>query len=89
MRLIQPLKFRILKMGCFKMPCLQMIRLQMRVFQMVKTVASQLKLLTPIPVLKFIGMPPRCPQDAPRMSPGCPQDIPRMPPGGEASATMK
>ena len=42
MRLIQPLKFRILKTGCFKMPRLQTPRLQMGVFQMVITVASGL-----------------------------------------------
>ena len=37
MHLIQPLKFRILKTGCFKMP-----RLQMGVFQMVTTVVCGL-----------------------------------------------
>ena len=36
MCLIQPLKFRTLKMGCFKMP-----HLQMALFQMVATVASE------------------------------------------------
>ena len=34
MGLIQPLKFRTLKTGCFKMLHLQMPRLQMAVFQM-------------------------------------------------------
>ena len=42
MHLIQPLKFRTLKMGCFKMPRLQ-TRLQTAVFQMGITVASGLK----------------------------------------------
>ena len=40
MRLIQPLKFRILKTGCFKMPRLQTPHLQMAVFQTGVTVAS-------------------------------------------------
>ena len=43
MRLIQPLKFRILKTGCFKMPRLQTLRLQTGVFQTVITVASELR----------------------------------------------
>ena len=43
MRLFQPLKFRILKMGCFEMPHLETPRLQMGVFQTVITVASGLK----------------------------------------------
>ena len=41
MRLIQPLKFRTLKMGCFKMP-----HLQMAIFQMGIIVASGLRLTT-------------------------------------------
>ena len=40
MSLIQPQKFRTLKMGCFKMPRLQMPHLQMAVFQMGVAVAS-------------------------------------------------
>ena len=40
MRLIQPLKFRTLKTGCFKMPRLQTPRLQTAVFQTLITVAS-------------------------------------------------
>ena len=34
MSLIQPMKFRTLKMGCFKVPHLQMPHLQMAVFKM-------------------------------------------------------
>ena len=41
MRLIQPLKFRILKIGCFKMPHLQMPHWQIVVFQVVVTIASE------------------------------------------------
>ena len=44
MRLIQPQKFRIMKMGCFKMPRLQMPHLQMAVFQTGFTVASGLRM---------------------------------------------
>ena len=40
MSLIQPLKFRTLKMGCFKMPHLQTAYLQMAFFEMVVIVAS-------------------------------------------------
>ena len=40
MRLIQPLKFRTLKTGCFKTPRLQTPRLQTDVFQTGTTVAS-------------------------------------------------
>ena len=45
MRLIQLLKFRILKMGCFKMPRLQSPRLQMAAFQTGITIASGLYLV--------------------------------------------
>ena len=50
MRLIQPLKFRTLKTGCFKMP-----RLQTVVFQMGITIASghsDLDLTTSVPLGK-------------------------------------
>ena len=40
MRLIQPLKFRTLKTGCFKMPHLHTPRLQTVIFQTGITVAS-------------------------------------------------
>ena len=46
MRLIQPLKFRTLKTGCFKMPRLQTHYLQMAIFETGITVASGLYLIS-------------------------------------------
>ena len=56
MSLIQPLKFRTLKMGCFKMPRLQMPHLQMAIFQMGVTVASGLWVhITVVTFLLYLG----------------------------------
>ena len=52
MCLIQPLKFRALKTGCFKMPRLQTPRLQTGVFQTVITVAPGLRKKSKFSVLR-------------------------------------